>query len=300
MDAARLTFLASVMVLISGTVWGFYWLPVREIAAQGLTGAWGSVAIVGGAVLVLLPFAWAGRGALRRADLLGVLSVALGGFSFLLYSVSFLYGQVAVVVILFFLTPVWSTLIGRAFLGWPITRLRLLVLLFGLLGLAVMLGGEGLLPIPRSLGEWLGLVSGFLWSVASIGIRVRPALPSVPGAFVFAFGAFVGGLVLAPWLGDWPDLSAIAIPLSLTFWIIATGAFWWALMVVGLMWAAPKLDPARIGILHMIEVPVAAASAAIIVGEHLSAAELIGGALVVVAGMLEVWPARRKRPSVTV
>lgn len=299
METARITFLASIMVLISGMTWGFYWLPVREVADLGLAGAWGSVAIVSGAVLVLLPFAWAGRAALRQADLWGVLSVALGGFSFLLYSVSFLYGQVAVVVILFFLTPVWSALIGRAFLGWPITKLRLLVLFFGLLGLAIILGGEGRLPIPRQLGEWLGLISGILWSVASIGIRVRPVPPPVTGAFVFALGALAGGLMLAPWLAELPDLSAIIAPVPLALWALTAGAFWWAFFIAGLMWAAPRLDPARIGILHMIEVPVAALSAALIISEHLSPAELAGGALVVLAGLLEVWPARVRAPSIT-
>jgi drug/metabolite transporter (DMT)-like permease len=86
---------------------------------------------------------------------------------------------------------------------------------------------------------------------------------------------------------------------ELTLWIVLTGAFWWAFLVAGLMWAAPKLDPTRVGILHMIEVPVAAASAALIVSEHLSPLEVLGGGLVVVAGLLEVWPVRRKRPKLT-
>ena len=300
MDTARLTLLASLMVLISGTLWGFYWLPVREIAALGLGGAWGSLAIVTAGVAALAPFAWRGRAALYAADLWGVLSIALGGLAFMLYSISFLYGQVAVVVILFFLTPVWSTLLGRIFLGWPITRMRVLVLVFGLAGLAVMLGAEGLLPVPRSLGEWLGLASGFCWAVASVGIRVRRTPPPVQGAFVFALGACLSGAVLAPLLGPLPRIDAISAPVQLSFWVLTTGGFWWAFFIAGLMWATPKLDPARTGILLMIEVPVAAVSAALIIGEHLSIAEWIGGGLVVTAGLIEVWPTRAKPPKVKI
>jgi len=299
MDTARLTLLASLMVLISGTVWGFYWLPVRAIETLGLGGAWGSVAIVGAGVLVLAPLAWRGRAAFRGADLAGLAAIAVGGFAFLLYSVSFLYGQVAVVVILFFLTPVWSTLLCRIFLGWPITRMRIAVLVCGLAGLAVMLGADGLLPVPRSLGEWLGLASGFLWSVASIGIRVRPTPPPAQGAFVFAAGGFVGGLVLAPFVAPLPSFAEFTAPLHLAVLVIFTGGFWWALFMAVLMWATPKLDPARTGILLMIEVLVAAVSATLIIGEHLSVIELIGGGLVLLAGLLEVWPPPRRRPQKT-
>ncbi|MEM8538750.1 MAG: DMT family transporter, partial [Pseudomonadota bacterium] len=163
------TRLATGLVLLSGTVWGLYWLPVREIAALGLPGAWGSVGIGAAAVISLLPWAWRARRVLRNADPVGLLSIMLGGFAFILYSISFVYGQVAVVVILFFLTPVWSTLLGRIAFGWPVRGLRVLVLVCGLAGLAIMLGAEGGVPVPRSLGEWMGLASGFLWSLASTG-----------------------------------------------------------------------------------------------------------------------------------
>ena len=295
MESSRRIFLASLIVFASGTFWGLYWLPVREIDGLGLIGAWGTVAIAAAGLLLLAPVAWINRRLLKQADGWALASTALGGFAFLLYSVSFLYGQVAVVVILFFLSPVWSTLIGRFWLGWPITRMRVLVLVFGLAGLAVMLGAEGAVPIPRSLGEWLGLASGFCWAVASTGLRIRPPVPPVSGAFVFVSGSFIGGLVLAPLLAPMPDVAAIEALGKLALWVLLTGALWWAAMLIGLMWAAPQLEPARTGILLMVEVPVAAVSAAIIVGEHLTAVQMIGGALVVIAGLLEVVPARKRR-----
>jgi drug/metabolite transporter (DMT)-like permease len=59
------------------------------------------------------------------------------------------------------------------------------------------------------------------------------------------------------------------------------------------MWATVRLEPARVGILLMTEVLVGAASAALLAHEHLARLEVIGGALVLCAGVLEVWPARR-------
>lgn len=60
--------------------------------------------------------------------------------------------------------------------------------------------------------------------------------------------------------------------------------------MAALTWASARLEPARVGILLMAEVVVGVASAAVIADEHLGGLELLGGALVVGAGVLEVWP----------
>jgi drug/metabolite transporter (DMT)-like permease len=67
--------------------------------------------------------------------------------------------------------------------------------------------------------------------------------------------------------------------------------------MAALMWAAARLEPARVGILLMAEVLIGTVSAAVLAGEALGAVELIGGALVLAAGVLEVWPVRGNAPA---
>ena len=293
MDTQRTTLLATLTVLATGSFWGFYWIPVREIDALGLTGPWGTVGVVLMAAVLLAPLGWRGRAALRASDPFALMSLALGGFAFVLYSVGFLYGRVTIIVILFFLAPVWSTLIGRYLCGWPITRLRVFALVFGVIGLFIMLGGDGALPVPRGLGDWLGLISGLLWALAAVGIRAKATAGPGESAFVFAAGAVMGGLLLAPWLAPVPDTSTLVSPLKLVLWVSLAGGLWWALSLGGLMWAATKLDPARVSILLMAEVLIAPVTAALIAGEALTPAEVLGGTLVLLAGVFEVWPERR-------
>lgn len=69
-------------------------------------------------------------------------------------------------------------------------------------------------------------------------------------------------------------------------------ALWWVLSIAALMWAAVRLDPARLGILLMSEVAIGAATAAMFAGEGLSSSEVTGGALVILSGLLEVWPTK--------
>lgn len=283
--------LASAVVLITGIVWGVYWVPVRGIAALGLDGAWGTGAITLAAALLLLPFVLTGKGALRGKDIVGIVSVALGGAAFALYSIGFLYGKVALVVLLWFFSPVWSVLIAKLVLRVQVPRLRLLAIAVGLAGLFVMLGGDGGLPVPANLGEWMAFCGGLIWAFATAGMRLRSDLAPLPSAFLFALGATVISFVSAPFLEPLPfvageDMFTIGVQIFLT------GGFWWVFSIAALMWAAVRLDPARVGILLMPEVVFGAVTAAMFAGEDLAISEFIGGALVVLSGVLEVWPTK--------
>ena len=293
MDSARTSLTATLLVFLIGSLWGFYWLPVREIAELGLSGAWGVLAIATAALVIMVPFGWQGRGRLAASSPVALFSVALCGVAFMLYSVGLLYGRVAIVVILFFLTPVWSTLLGRIWMGWAITRRRVIVLLMGLAGLFLMLGADGTAPLPRNLGEWLGLTAGFLWAVSTVGIRVKSTAGPFESAFVLVVGVWGGALIFAPLLEPVPDLARVTQPWVMLGWVMLAGTFGLAAAMAGIMWAATKLEPARVGILLMAEVFVSAVSAALIIGEGLTAVEMLGGGLVVLAGLLEVLPQRR-------
>lgn len=291
MSEARITALATTIVLATGLFWGIYWLPVRALSDLGLNGAWGTAAITLASALLLAPLAL-GRGRLRRADPIAIASIALGGAAFALYSIGFVYGRIAIIILLWFLSPVWSTLIGRWVMGWPTPRLRLLAIVVGLAGLVVMLGADGEIPLPRGLGEWMTLIGGLLWSVSTTGIRVRTELAPLPAAFVFSAGAAATSLVLAPVLEPLPAVEAGAL-LRIVGLALISGGLWWGLSLCGLMWATARLDPARVAILLMTEVLVGAVSAATLAGETLRPLEIVGGAMVLLAGLLEVWPVRR-------
>ncbi|WP_434615493.1 DMT family transporter [Tabrizicola sp. M-4] len=287
------TFLASAIVIVTGVFWGVYWVPVRALAGMGLDGAWGTGAITLGAVVMLLPWVMARREGLRGQDPLGIAAILLGGAAFALYSIGFLYGKVALVVLLWFFSPVWSVLIARFLLGMRVPSLRLVAIAVGLVGLFIMLGGDGGLPLPRNLGEWMAFVGGILWAFATAGMRLRSTVAPLPAAFLFALGAAVLSFVLAPLLEPLPQVEGADLA-AMAGTALVTGALWWVVSIAGLMWAALRLDPARVGILLMTEVVFGAVTAAVFAGESLSGAEIAGGGLVILCGLLEVWPVKAR------
>jgi len=290
MHSARMTHLATLLAVTCGLLWGLYWLPVRALADAGLEGAWGTFLITTSAVIILAPVATRHRQDFSAASPLTLAAIAVGGAAFALYSIGFVYGRVAIIVLLFFLTPVWSTLIGRYILGWQTPPLRLAAIAVGLVGLALMLSAEGHWPIPRNIGEWMALISGILWSISSTTMRTRSTLNPGSAAFVFACGAAIASLAIALVMAAPPQIENVTRIAAIA---LGTGGLWWGLTIVALIWATMRLDPARTGILLMSEVLVGATSAALIANETLSPLEMIGGLCVLAAAVLELWPVKQ-------
>ena len=112
----------SVALALSAGAWGIYWLPQRILEEGGLTGGWGTIAQMLIGVLVLIPSTiWRkinGRSFRFELPLTGLL---LGG-GFICYALSFLLTDVVRALILFYMTPVWTTIFEILFLkkkpGW--------------------------------------------------------------------------------------------------------------------------------------------------------------------------------------
>ena len=156
----------------------------------------------------------------------------------------------------------------------------------------MLLGFADGLPLPRSLGDWLGLAAGVLFALSVTLVRKGEAISGLEQTMVsfaaaallsllllrgHAAGAPVGAAVLA-----WAALAALAWLLPLT-WL--------------LLWGARFLEPGRVSLLLLLEVAVAALSAALLAGEPFGLREASGCLLILAAGALEgaaeLRPARR-------
>lgn len=287
MSTDRHTGLASLCIVLVGSLWGLYWVPVRALADVGLVGALGSLVVAAMAFVLLLAAMVVLRPAVGRLDPLGALANAGGGAAFMLYSVGLVEGRISSVILLFYLTPVWTTLITACVLRWPVPKRRYAVIALGLIGLVLVLGVQDGLPLPRAAGEWLGLGAGALWSVSTIGMRIRGELPPLPGSTVFVAGALMAGGALWAVLPLDASAPAWSIDAFTVGWGFAAAAVWWVGSMLALVWATARLDPARVGILLMSEVLVGVVSSALFAGETMAVSQIAGAVLLLAAGTMD-------------
>lgn len=285
----RTDFLPSLFVALSGVLWGLFWIPFRGLGEAGFAGGWASLAFYAGSTLVLLPWALARRRHLAAAGSGLLLTGAVAGAAFSLYATALLLTEVVRVLLLFYLTPVWGTLLGRMLLGERITWYRGTALVLGLAGLVVILGFEDGFPMPRNAGDWMALLAGIAWAYGSLRIYMQPHIEARETTFAFFAGGTLVTVVVA-----WLPLEANAVIPALSM----IGAAWpWLLLLVAVfgvppvlmtLWGAARLTPGRVGILLMGEVAVGIVSAALWAGEPFGVREALGAALIVGAALVEV------------
>lgn len=283
---------ASVALLIGGAMWGLYWIPVRYFVELGLTGSWPGVVMYLAAWLAVLPFLWRERWFVIAHWRALIFSGMFTGAAFSLYSTSLVYTDVVRSILLFYLTPIWGTVLGLVFLGERLQVQRALGLIFGIGGLFIVLGeGQGL-PLPRNAGDWLALASGVTWSIGSLGLYRTRGFPITGQVFAFVTGALLVaglGILLEIQLGQ-------SVPTRQILHDIAPYAIVSAVFVLPMLfltvWPATLLTPARVGLLLMSEVVVGLFSAASLSGEPFGWREVFGALLIVSAAVLEMRPKR--------
>lgn len=271
-------------LLLGGVLWGLYWIPLKEVEAAGLHGAAPSALVFAAALLMISPLILLRLRSLlaRKGDLIG--AGLLAGASIGLFTAALSQTEIVRAILLFYLSPVWSTALGMVVLGHKPTWARFATLAIGLIGLCVVLGVDSGVPLPRNIGDAMALIAGISWSLASLKLYRMPPVP-VPDlivAFVTGCALITGVLFAATGASMGQGTLGPAAP-----WIVFTAIYIVPTLAMTL-WPATLLTPARAGLLLMTEVVAGVISAALLSGEPFGAQEAIGAVLIAAALISEV------------
>ena len=261
----------SIALAISAGAWGIYWLPQRILEDGGLTGGWGTISQMMIGTLLLLPIAiWKlskNKGTGLELPGMGIL---IGG-GFILYALSFLLTDVVRALIMFYMTPVWTTIFEIIFLkkkhGWQ----RILSLSLALGGLWVVFGQGGKIPLPVNAGDWIALLGGVMFA----GGMIRLEVIKTDGVFPIIFGFFfygtlfniVAGFLLVDYLGPVPTRDAFV---GMTTFLILLSIFYFIPTGIVILWAPTQIGAGICSILFLSEIIVGAVSSSILTDEPLS------------------------------
>lgn len=282
----------SLIVAASAIAWGCWWIALRAIDGFGLRGDWASLAVLAIAALGLAPFVARKRGWPGRAGRSVWWAGVFFGAMFATYQHALINGDVVRVTLLFYLAPVWGSLLSVLVLGARFSLLRVLVIGLGFSGAAVILDFSGGVPLPRGAGEWMGLVSGMTFAIgATFAHKVEGSFETEKTWLSFAFGAGFAALFAAlnpvypaPAVGQ----LVAALPFTAAAVMLVLVPITWTMV-----WGARRLDPGRVSLLLMFEVVAASVTATLIAGEPYGSEKLIGTAMILAAGAVDTVAARR-------
>lgn len=266
-------------VAVAAMFWGLWWLPLRALAGLGLGPEAVNLWLYLSAAGALLPVLWARRGRLAEGGSSLVVAALLYAVALVAWNGALQTGEVVRATLLFYLAPVWGTLLGRLVLAEPVGPRRVAAVAIGLGGAAVLLA-DAWPPLPRALGDWLGLGAGLAFAGSATAARLGRVDGRALTALAFVIAAVLAAAVAAPHGVQAP--SAIGV-----VWLAAAALLWLVPVTWALLWGAGRLDPGRLALLMLLEVVAAAASAALLTDEPFGLREAAGCALILAAGALE-------------
>ena len=194
--------LARFACLYAGAIWGIFWIPVRAINDAGIHGLWSSAIWFAAPTILLLPVTILRFKSIKNGGISLQITAILSGVALLCYTLAFLYTDVVRAMLLFYLTPVWSTLLAAIILNETITWQRILAIILALMGMLIIFGLGRNFPIPKNVGDWLGILSGIIWAIATIRIRKHEGHSAVDMTIGFFFWSMIASLILCYFLAS--------------------------------------------------------------------------------------------------
>lgn len=272
-------------LLLAASLWGVYWYPLRWLIGLGLDGAW-IVLLVYLATFIYVPWLVRQRWHEFRHKTRLLIGIALAsGSCNTLFILGILEGDVVRVTLLFFLSPVWATLLARFVLHERIALAGYGTVLLALGGAMLILWQPTIgFPWPHSRADVFGLISGIAFACSNIFIN-KATEASTP---VKTTAAWIGAVVIAGaliMLRSQPiDIpSAHAIKAALLVGVLGMGA-----MTLAVTYGVSHLPVHRSAVIMLFEVVIASISSIILTNERPHDVEWIGGIMVVIAAYLAI------------
>ena len=165
---------------------GLYWIPLREIEGYGIPTYW-SVFINACPLILILPLSLLKISHFRTSFWPTLQVGLLIGIAFTFYASALLETTIMRATLMFYLSPIWGTIIGYFFLSEPFTRARLLSICIAIVGLVLLLSGTNNSSYPLNIGDLFAFLSGILFSCGSSILKHRPDIKMIPLTSLFTF-----------------------------------------------------------------------------------------------------------------
>lgn len=266
-------------VMLGSSMWGVLWYPLRLLEQAGLEGIWTTLLIYIAALPVGLAVFLLRRPAVHQPGWLLLLACA-SGWCNVAFILAVLDGNVVRIYLLFYLSPVWTVLLGRLLLGERLGAFGLVTLGCAMLGAMIMLYDPRVgAPWPHDGADWLAITSGMAFALTNVTVR-RLEHESIWTKTVFAW---LGILILA---GVWivaADNHMPQVPTRAVLLALALGGVGMVAMTLFVVYGVTHLPAHLAATLMLIELLAATASAQWLTDEVVQAKEWFGGLLVVLA-----------------
>jgi drug/metabolite transporter (DMT)-like permease len=272
--------LAIVALLFSSSLWGVIWYPLRWLDEAGMSAVWSSLVMYLVAAALVLPFLFK-KNIFKANDSIDLLFLAIAaGITNIAFLVALTEGEVMRVMLLFYLSPIWSVLLSRWWLKEHLSKSAIAMLSIAMAGSLVMLWDASIgWPWPHGLADWLALMAGITFSINNVLSRKLADVSMAAKTGVIWWGVVLASILVLVW-------QQTPVPdVTMNVWIVAglVGLIGIVVMTVTVLYGIARMPIYHSSVIMLFELVVAAIAAWALTNEVMSSHEWLGGSLIMLA-----------------
>jgi len=269
--------------LVAATLWGLYWIPLRFLDNSGISGLWASVLIYFVSFLFVFPRFYSLRADFYASKTLYILLAIFAGWTNLGFVLALLEGEVVRVMILFYLSPVWATLLALFILHERLKKRNIFALVLAVAGV-FLISWHPEIEFMKSFdrADFYAISSGLAFAVTNIIVRRIGGLTHT----VKMCSAWFGVIVLAGCGILLTQDSFPIVTLNNVLLIIVLGFPLMIIMTWTAQYAVSNLPIYLSSVLFLFEIIVGAVSAVMLANELITVIQFIGIAMILSAGLI--------------
>jgi drug/metabolite transporter (DMT)-like permease len=270
-------------ILFGAVCWGLIWYPYRILQEAGISGVASSFytyVVAVGIFAVVLIKQW--RAAINQPKSIIWLAI-FAGWTNLSYVLAIIDGEVMRVMLLFYLSPLWTLVLAHFWLKERTNKRGVAVIILSLIGAFTMFWQEGALPLPNNHAEWLALSAGMGFAMTNVITRYASNLTLTAKCIAVWVGVLLMSIIFIVF-----QEAPFSNPMDMNFtqWLLM---FFIALVLMGatlfVQYGITHIPVTKASVLFMFELVVAAVGSYFLTDEIMSVREWFGGALIIVAGL---------------
>lgn len=272
--------LAIASLLFSASMWGLIWYPLRLLDDAGMSAVWSSLIMYLAAGLFAVPVLFKQYKLIPEnfGELMAFAVAA--GITNVAFVVALIEGEVMRVMLLFYLSPLWTVIIGRWWLGERLSPAAKAMFAVAMSGSLVMLWNPQIgWPWPHGLADWLALIGSVAFSINNVLARKLASVPMGLKTGVVWWGVVVIAILVLLW--QQTALPSVGLP-------VWTGAGLLGLlgivpMTIAVLYGVARMPVYRSSVIMLFELVVAAIAAWWLTEEAMATQEWIGGVMIIIA-----------------
>jgi drug/metabolite transporter (DMT)-like permease len=277
-------YLPILFLLFGAFVWGIIWYPYRLMAQAGVSGIYSSLYVFILTLAIALPYFFITQKKVPIWSRDFWLLSLVAGYTNISYVLAVIDGEVVRVMLLFYLSPVWTIFLAQFMLREDTQKRHYIAIFFSLIGAFIMFWEPGYLIHLDSKSDWLALSSGMGFAMTNVMTRKHTHMTIDQKALAIWLGVIVVAIICIMFdKHTMPTLNFFTPVDAMIMIVIALSLFFSTLLV---QFGVTQIKAVEASSFFLFEIVVAAISSYFLVGESISLQEWLGGILIITGVIL--------------